>query len=422
MNNIEDKKLRRKQRMIEKCQKEALNSLWLLQQKIEGWSDKMSFFYKSIEEAYSYGRENYYKDKTVIGTMCINVPEELIYAVGAVPIKLCSGAYACEQAGSEIMPAKSCPLVKSLAGSIQLNRYLMNVSPSLIVNPTTCDQKKKLHDIVDEEGGEYYIMELPSVKDTEEAQLYWRQSVYKLAEKLQKLTSKKITNKSLKEAILRVSNAQKVYKRILELRKKANVIFGTDMILISNTYFFSDIDEWTKNLEILAEDLEVKIEKEEYVCDKNSVRILIAGSPSIFPNMKLPLLIEDSGAIIVADEFCSSNRMLYDMAAVDEWKLYDMIPALADKYLKPNTCPNFTPNEDRKRKILQMVKDYKVDGVVYQNFSGCQLFDIESYSIGKMLKENDIPMLSIETDYSPDDKGQLSTRIEAFIDSLKFKK
>jgi benzoyl-CoA reductase/2-hydroxyglutaryl-CoA dehydratase subunit BcrC/BadD/HgdB len=28
-------------------------------------------------------------------------------------------------------------------------------------------------------------------------------------------------------------------------------------------------------------------------------------------------------------------------------------------------------------------------------------------------------MLYIETDYSPDDKGQMSTRIEAFLESLK---
>ena len=31
-------------------------------------------------------------------------------------------------------------------------------------------------------------------------------------------------------------------------------------------------------------------------------------------------------------------------------------------------------------------------------------------------------MLFVETDYNPDDTGQLSTRIEAFMDSLKIKK
>jgi benzoyl-CoA reductase/2-hydroxyglutaryl-CoA dehydratase subunit BcrC/BadD/HgdB len=31
-------------------------------------------------------------------------------------------------------------------------------------------------------------------------------------------------------------------------------------------------------------------------------------------------------------------------------------------------------------------------------------------------------MLYVETDYSPDDMGQLSTRIEAFLESIKTRK
>jgi benzoyl-CoA reductase/2-hydroxyglutaryl-CoA dehydratase subunit BcrC/BadD/HgdB len=31
-------------------------------------------------------------------------------------------------------------------------------------------------------------------------------------------------------------------------------------------------------------------------------------------------------------------------------------------------------------------------------------------------------MLYVETDYSPDDQGQLSTRIEAFLESIKTRK
>lgn len=71
----------------------------------------------------------------------------------------------------------------------------------------------------------------------------------------------------------------------------------------------------------------------------------MTGSPSIFPQLKIPNMLVEHGASLVADEFCSSNRLLYDSAAVAEWQLHDMIPALADKYLKPNTCPVFVPND-----------------------------------------------------------------------------
>ena len=127
------------------------------------------------------------------------------------------------------------------------------------------------------------------------------------------------------------------------------------------------------------------------------------------------------GGIIVVDEFCSSNRLLYDTVAVDEWNMYDMIPAIADRYLKACTCPSFTPNLERERKLLSYIKEFKVDGVVYQSFSGCQLYEIESLRISKLLEQQNIPMLFIETDYSPDDKGQLITRVEAFTEALKAK-
>jgi len=124
----------------------------------------------------------------------------------------------------------------------------------------------------------------------------------------------------------------------------------------------------------------------------------------------------------VADETCSANRMLYDLTAVDEWRLDDMVDALADRYLKPCTCPIFTRNDDRRRRLLELADSFAVDGVVYQAFAGCQVYEMEQRSIAEALSEQGIPMLYVETDYSPDDMGQLSTRIEAFLESIKTRK
>ncbi|MCK5684149.1 2-hydroxyacyl-CoA dehydratase, partial [bacterium] len=152
---------------------------------------------------------------------------------------------------------------------------------------------------------------------------------------------------------------------------------------------------------------------------ENAPRILLTGSPAIFPNLKLPILIEKMGGLVACEEYCSSSRMLTDSIAVDEWFLYDMLPAIADRYLKPSTCPNFSPNEDRIRKILSMIKEFNIDGVVYQSFTGCQLYDMEAVTVGRALDEIDMPTLYIESDYNPDDSGQLITRVEAFLESVK---
>ncbi len=379
----------------------------------------MEYFYKRFEE---YTTGNLHKGKKVIASMCVHVPLELIYATGATPVRICAGAYATDQIGAEFLPAKTCPMVKSTLGAVYLDILPGNIKPELIVNPTTCDQKKKMGEIAEEIDKPFFTLEVPPTKDSEEARQYWNRVVKKFVKKLEQTTGTKLTRRRLKKAIKTVAKAQAVYRRFDHLRRKAPVIYGKDAILVTNSYFFDDIESWTEHVEKLNKELEERIEQQKNIGKANSPRILLTGSPTIFPNMKLPLLIEQLGGIVVTEEFCSTSRMIWDTVAVDEWFLYDMVPAVADRYLKPSTCPNFTPNTDRERKLLRDIKEFQVDGVIYQTFTGCQLYDMESRRIGKILEENGIQTLYIESDYNPDDFGQLTTRLEAFLDSLKNKK
>jgi benzoyl-CoA reductase/2-hydroxyglutaryl-CoA dehydratase subunit BcrC/BadD/HgdB len=111
--------------------------------------------------------------------------------------------------------------------------------------------------------------------------------------------------------------------------------------------------------------------------------------------------------------------MFNDMVAVDEWNIYDMMDSISDKYLKACTCPIFTKNEDRIRRVVQLTREYKADGVIYQAFAGCTVYEMEQRSVLEAMEKEGIPILYLESDYSPSQGGQLSTRVEAFIESLK---
>lgn len=378
----------------------------------------MQYFYDKFKVSEN-GNSILPKGKKIIASMCIHVPVELIYAVDAFPVRICSGAYSTDAAGSDFLPAKTCPMVKATMGAIYLDLLPANANPDLIINPSTCDQKKKIGEMGEEIGKEFYLLEVPPSKDSEEARQYWIRVVKKLAKKLEAITGNKLTRKKLKKSINAVATAQAEFRKFMNFRKNDAVIFGKDAILVANAYFFDDIYSWTNKLQELNKELEERVKLKLNVTDKNVPRLLLTGSPSIFPNMRTPVLIEKLGGIIVYEEFCSSSRMMYDTVAVDEWFLYDMIPAIADRYLKPSTCPNFSPNDDRLRKIVNAVKEYNVDGVVYQTFTGCQLYDMESRKISRELEKQGISVLNIECDYNPEDSGQLTTRLEAFLESLK---
>lgn len=82
-------------------------------------------------------------------------------------------------------------------------------------------------------------------------------------------------------------------------------------------------------------------------------------------------------------------------------------------------CAIFTPNPDRLDHIQEMHKNYHADGVIHYGLQFCQPYIMESIPVEKALESKNIPTLSIETDYSMEDVGQLKTRVEAFLELLK---
>jgi len=71
---------------------------------------------------------------------------------------------------------------------------------------------------------------------------------------------------------------------------------------------------------------------------------------------------------------------------------------------------------------VQMYKDRKADGVIYYTLSFCHTYNVEAHLVTEALEKEGIPCLVIESDYSPEDMGQIKTRVEAFLESLTFKK
>ena len=179
--------------------------------------------------------------------------------------------------------------------------------------------------------------------------------------------------------------------------------------------FYDDIDRWIQKTEELCEELK---NRSSCIMGRSS-RLLLTGAPIIWPNFKVLNIVEETGANIVIDELCSGTQALYDPVEVDEWTEEIMLKAIANRYLLPSTCPCFTETNDRIDKILQMAKDFSIDGVIYHSLRLCQLYDIEQGLVKQVLKDKGIPMLSIHTDYSREDVEQLKTRVEAFLEMLK---
>jgi benzoyl-CoA reductase/2-hydroxyglutaryl-CoA dehydratase subunit BcrC/BadD/HgdB len=136
------------------------------------------------------------------------------------------------------------------------------------------------------------------------------------------------------------------------------------------------------------------------------------------PNWKLHNIVENSGAVIVVEESCVGTRFL-SMGKVDSSAndLDGLMRSIVDACLNIH-CACFTPNNGRISDVIQLAKDFKVDGVIHYSLQTCHDYNIEARKVERALKQINIPMLTVETDYSEEDTGQLTTRVEAFLEML----
>lgn len=350
----------------------------------------------------------------LVGTFCLFVPDEIIFAAGADRIILCGGKNDTISIAEQYLPRNICPLVKSSFGSI-VNDGCSGIKScshfsmvDLIIAENTCDSKKKMYELL----GDYvptYVIDLPQKPDSSEAIQYFLGELNKFKDVMERLTGNKITVERLKKEIKSSNETRQLFHRLYELRKKDPApISGVDVLKLLQKQYFLSTDELKKSLLMLIN--EVERIKPDVI---HKPRIMISGCPMSGGNTKVPEIIESRGGVIVVEESCTGTRSFWDL--VDESK--DPMLALAERYIKiPCSC--MSPNDRRTDNILELARDFKVDGVVYYTLQFCHGYNIEKYKVQQALKKAGIPMLFIETDYSNSDIEQIGLRVDAFMEML----
>jgi len=361
-------------------------------------------------------REHAAKGGKVVATYCVFVPEELVWAAGAIPVGLCAGTQFSIPLAEEVLPRNTCALIKSSFG-FKLGRICPYVQASdLIVGETTCDGKKKMFELL-AEIHPVYVMEVPH-KKTPQARVLWLEEVKAFKGVIEKLTSHKITAASLSDATTLVNERRRALQRLYSLRRaRPAPISGKDALLVTQVSFYDDVKRCAQQVNALCDELEKRVAAGEGAAPADAPRILVSGSPMAIPNWKLHHLLELAGAVVVAEESCTGTRLFNDLVRPEK-SLDDQLTAIAERYMNIH-CACFTPNQERLDDVVRMAREYDVDGVIHYNLQFCHTYANEAVSVKRRLDKEGIPLLRIETDYSDADTGQLKTRIEAFLEMVR---
>ena len=354
-----------------------------------------------------------------VGAFCTYLPQEIPMAMGASVVGLCSMSGETIPEAEKDLPRNLCPLVKSSYGFAKTDKCPYFYFSDLIVGETTCDGKKKMYEML----GEFkpvYVMELPNSQSPDALEL-WKKEVIKFKEKLESHFGVTITDEQVRQAA-RIKNAERAALReFYELMKlKPAPMLGQDLykVLYGATFKF-DKEAIPGEVHALVE--RIKAEYEAGGEDSPRVklagrpRILVTGSPIGGVTEKVIRALEDNGAQVVVFENCSGAKAVDEDVDVDAPDIYE---ALARRYLNIG-CSFMTPNPNRIKLMGRLIDEYQVDAVVDVILQACHTYNVESYKIRRFVtEEKGIPYLSLETDYSTSDVGQLNTRMAAFVEML----
>lgn len=353
------------------------------------------------------------QDVPLIGVFCTYFPQEIAMAMGAATVGLCASSDETIPEAEKDLPRNLCPLIKSSYGFGKTNKCPYFYFSDLVVGETTCDGKKKMYEYL----GEFkpvHVMKLPNVQN--EASLEsWKKEIIRLKEVIEAQFGIPITEENLRKAVALKNDERRAMKEFYGLSKLDPVpMLGMDMfnVLMGVSFEFKR-ESVPENIRELTEKI-----KAEYVPDSREMkkpRILITGCPMGTATAKVIKAIEDNGAVVVALENCSGAKAVEELVDESNPDIYD---ALARKYLNIG-CSCMSPNPNRLKLIGEMIEDYQVDGVVDMILQACHTYNVETLSIKRFVSEKSgKPYISVETDFSTSDAGQLNTRMAAFIEML----
>ena len=152
-------------------------------------------------------------------------------------------------------------------------------------------------------------------------------------------------------------------------------------------------------------------------------RVLVVGSE--VDDSGFIKLIEEQGAFVCCDRFCfGSYPGRVEIELNDE---EDALTQVCRHYVQHCQCPRMMSMDKvygRKAYVAELAKEYKANGIIYEQVKFCDPWAYERMLGSSMLHvDYGYPVLSVDRPYNiASSSGQMRTRVQAFVESIEIKK
>lgn len=352
----------------------------------------------------------------VAGIYCAFAPEEIIRAAGMIPVTLCGKDETPISIAERELPAALCPLIKSSYGYALSQTCPYFAASDIIIGETTCDGKKKMFELMGKLKP-VYVMQLPYAHGNDAAKDFWRAEVVRLKKYIEQQTGADITDDALEYQIDLLNRRN---EKLLALAEVMAVpvppLRGRDILMVTESRNVAvDLEAYNMMLDQLLDTIAaLEVSEKPQTSALSMPRILITGCPMGIGSDKVLALIEELGGLVVAQEHCGGLKSIFRHLPLGD----DLVTAIADHYLGM-PCACMSPNIHRMDYLEKLIQQFHIDALIDVTLQNCQPYTVEHTIVSERVENQlGIPVLHINTGYSPSDIEQIRVRVEAFLEMI----
>jgi len=348
-----------------------------------------------------------------------NIPEELIDSAGFFPLKLIFGGNdELMDASHDYLPPSTCAFAQSCIGlfSIKPNYYKFLELVDYIIVSNHCVSDICVSEIVSKYFNIPRLNFYVPYTMNENSLKYYKLELQDFRNQLESIIGKKISDEDIHNSILKFNNFKQKLLEINELE-----ISGSEKLkLIHKSMLFGP--DFLHDLESLIQ----QFKDTPQPVSNTSKDVLLTGC-SIFINDNMIDLIEEGGGNIVFFDTWIGNHYY---SQVFENNLLErennpldlLVLRFKNNIYGDHSVPDFLT---QKVSIIQKYSENYTKikgrqlGVINHIIKFCDHISLMSSFLKDSLQEKGIQVLNLERDYSRANRGQLSTRIEAYLEMMK---
>lgn len=366
---------------------------------------------KTVPDPLPFLQEAKQNGQPIVGLFCEFIPRELILAAGAIPVFLgCPNSLDSDQSCADVEQSV-CPLVKNTLQNLIDHENPLLELVDLLIAETTCDAKRKMFEIAAQQYP-VHVVEVPKKTNEPVAFAYWLDELNTLKRKLEELTGKRITNQALQHAIERMNEDRSLRRQVASMAKHTPPLLSGCEILEARSLVSMVLCDHMAYRMLLRW---AKTRPSPYT---ESPRLLVTGVPHAYGAEAIVGLLEENGAVVVAQETCTGLKPIMDDVQIHG----DPLENIASKYLEI-PCACMTPNANRKTMLGKIIQEFQPHGIVELVWNDCHNYAMEAILVKKYIDENtDLPYITLAADDLTGDPERIQTRISAFLDLCRYRR